>query len=72
MTNLEKKTNTTEERLQRFVNFLDKKIDQELTRTKISNEDAWSACAVAQAYYRDMSAIINILEGREFNDNDLD
>jgi endogenous inhibitor of DNA gyrase (YacG/DUF329 family) len=54
-----------------LVDFLDKQIDKELCRTPLSIEDSLVKCAVAQAYEKDKNALINILNGRSWNENEL-
>ena len=56
-------------RLQEFVDFLDSQIENQLTRESLSTEDAISKCSYAHAYEKDKNAIINIIAGRDWNDN---
>lgn len=60
---------TIVERIQDFVNFLDKQIDKEIMRESLSIEDTISKCSFATAYERDKNALLNILNGRNWNDN---
>lgn len=57
-----------EDRLRRFVEFLDKKIDEELEREPLSQSDSIAKCSYSLALERDKNALINILNGREFHD----
>lgn len=57
-----------EDRLWRFVDFLDKKIDEELQREPLSQSDSIAKCSYSLALERDKNALINILNGREFHD----
>lgn len=57
-----------EDRLWRFVEFLDKKIDEELEREPLSQSDSIAKCSYSLALERDKNALINILNGREFHD----
>lgn len=52
-----------------FVSFLDRQIDNELGKKSSSPEAVVVKCAVAQAYEKDKSALINILNGRHWNEN---
>jgi DNA-directed RNA polymerase subunit M/transcription elongation factor TFIIS len=55
------------ERLNAFVDFLDKTIDTEMTKLPLSNEDAIRKSSYCLALERDKNAIINILNGKDFN-----
>lgn len=57
-----------EDRLWRFVEFLDKNIDEELEREPLSKYDSIAKCSFSLALERDKNALINILNGREFHD----
>ena len=57
-----------EDRLWKFVEFLDKKIDEGLTRKPLSQNDQIAKCSYSLALERDKNALINILNGREFDD----
>lgn len=57
-----------EDRLWRFVEFLDNKIDEELEREPLSQSDSIAKCSYSLALERDKNALINILNGREFHD----
>lgn len=63
-----KLVSSIEERLWRFVEFLDKKIDEELEREPLSQSDSIAKCSYSLALERDKNALINILNGREFHD----
>lgn len=54
--------------LKEFIDFLEKEIDKELCRTPLSPEDAVVKCSVAMAYEKDKNVLINILNGRRWND----
>lgn len=60
--------NIIKRELKEFIDFLDKEIDKELCRTPLSPEDAVVKCSVAMAYEKDKNALINILNGRRWND----
>lgn len=57
------------EELYDLIKFLDEQIDKELCRTPLSIEDSLVKCAVAHAYEKDKNALINILNGRHWNEN---
>lgn len=57
------------DRLREFVDFLDSQIDEQLTRDTLSTEDAISKCSYAHAYEKNKNAILNIIAGRDWNDN---
>lgn len=63
-----KLTPSIEDRLWRFVDFLDKKIDEELEREPLSQSGSIAKCSYSLALERDKNALINILNGREFHD----
>lgn len=63
-----KSFSTIEDRLWRFVEFLEKKIDEELEREPLSQSDSIAKCSYSLALERDKNALINILNGREFYD----
>ena len=63
-----KLVSSIEERLWRFVELLDKKIDEELEREPLSQSDSIAKCSYSLALERDKNALINILNGREFHD----
>ena len=63
-----KSFSTIEDRLWRFVEFLEKKIDEELEREPLSQSDSIAKCSYSLALERDKNALINILNGREFHD----
>lgn len=54
-----------------FVAYLDEKIDDELGRKSSSPEAVVIKCHIAQAYEKDKNALINILNGRHWNENIL-
>lgn len=56
------------ERLEAFVEFLDKTIDKEYEKLPISPEDAIRKNSYCFALERDKNAILNILEDRDFDD----
>lgn len=56
------------EELERFVDFLDATIENELTRNHLSKEDDIRKCSYCLALERDKNAIINILNGKKFNE----
>lgn len=60
---------SVEYRLQEFVNFLDAQIDKQLTREPLSVEDNISKCSYAHAYEKNKNALLNIIAGRDWNDN---
>lgn len=56
------------EELERFVDFLDVTIENELTRNHLSKEDDIRKCSYCLALERDKNAIINILNGKKFDE----
>ena len=60
---------TITDRLQEFVNFLNTQIDSQLTREPLSIEDSISKCSYAHAHEKDKNALLNIIAGRDWNDN---
>lgn len=56
------------ERLQAFVSYLDKVIDKEFEKEPLSVEDAIRKNSYCLALERDKNAILNILDGRDFDD----
>lgn len=54
--------------LERFIDFLDKTIDSELAKNHLSKEDDIRKCSYCLALERDKNAIINILNGKKFNE----
>ena len=56
-------------RLQKFVEFLDNAIDVEMYKEPLSPEDAIRKNSYCLALERDKNSILNIIEGREFNDS---
>ena len=51
-----------------FTSYLDRQIEKELCRKPLSVEDSIVKCAVAQAYEKDKNALLNILNGRHWNE----
>ena len=47
----------------------DKHSDKELCRLPLSTEDAMVKSAIAMSYEKDKHALINIINGRKWNDN---
>lgn len=60
--------NFIKEELERFVDFLDITIENEFTRNHLSKEDDIRKCSYCLALERDKNAIINILNGKKFNE----
>lgn len=60
--------NSIKNELKEFIDFLEKEIDKELCRKPLSLEDAAVKCSVAMVYEKDKNALINILNGRHWND----
>jgi hypothetical protein len=61
--------NLIKNELNDLIDFLDEQIDKELCRRPLSAEDSLVKCAVAQTYEKDKNALINILNGRHWNEN---
>jgi transcription initiation factor TFIIIB Brf1 subunit/transcription initiation factor TFIIB len=61
--------NLIKKELNDLIDFLDEQIDKELCRRPLSVEDSLVKCAVAQAYEKDKNALINIINGRHWNEN---
>lgn len=59
------------EQLNEFINFLETEIDKELCRTPLSPEDAAVKCSIAMTYEKDKNALINIINGRYWNENPM-
>lgn len=59
---------TIKERLDRFVNAVDEAIDVEYEKLPVSTEDAVRKNTYCFALEKCKTAILNILDGREFND----
>lgn len=57
--------------LNKFIDYLENRIDEELCRKPLSIEDSLVKCAVAQAYEKDKNALINILNGRHWHENPM-
>lgn len=60
---------TIKERLERFVEGIDEAIDIEYEKLPISTEDVVRQNTYCLALEKCKTAILNILDGREFNDN---
>ena len=60
---------TIKERLERFVEGIDEAIDVEYEKLPISTEDAVRKNTYCLALEKCKTAILNILDGREFNNN---
>ena len=63
--------NSIKRELNDLIDFLDERIDKELCRRPLSVEDSLVKCAIAQAYEKDKNALINILNGRHWNENPM-
>lgn len=63
--------NSIKKELNDLIDFLDEQIDKEICRNPLSMEDSLVKCATAQAYNKDKNALINILNGRHWNENTL-
>ena len=61
--------NSIEERLQKFISFLDGEIDRQLCREKKSPEDNIQACVYAHAYEKCRQSLINILNDKNYNED---
>lgn len=61
----DKKDMTT--KLKEFVSYLDKAIDAEYEKFPVSPEDAIRKSSYCLALERDKNAIVNIINGKEFN-----
>ena len=55
------------ENLERFVKFLDNAIDEEYSNPPLTRDDMIRKNAYCLALERDKNAIINILNGEDFN-----
>ena len=55
------------ENLERFVKFLDNAIDEEYSKPSLTRDDMIRKSAYCLALERDKNAIINILNGEDFN-----
>lgn len=60
--------NSIQKELKDFIDFLEKEIDKELCMIPLSPEDAVVKCSVAMAYEKDKNALINILNGKRWNE----
>ncbi len=56
-----------EDRLREFVEYIDKAIDAEYDKFPLSTEDAIRKNSYCLALQRDQNAILNILNGHDFN-----
>lgn len=63
--------NTIVDRLNEFIDFLDKEIDRQLEREPLSVEDNISKCSYAHAYGKVKASLINIVDGRRYNEYDM-
>lgn len=76
LNNIYKKTNMniigidsdTINKLNEFIDFLDEEIDRQLTRKALSVEDNLYKCANAHAYELTKESLINIVNGRRYNE----
>lgn len=59
---------TIVDRLNRFVDFLEKEIDNEMSKFPISVEDSIRKNSYCMALEKDKNAIISILNGKEYYD----
>lgn len=57
--------------LNEFIDFLDKEIDRQLTRKALSVEDNLYKCANAHAYEKVKESLINIVNGRRYDEYDM-
>lgn len=57
--------------LNEFINFLNKEIDKQLEREPLSIEDSISKCSYVHAYERVKESLINIVNGRRYNEYDM-
>ena len=57
--------------LNEFIDFLDKEIDRQLEREPLSVEDNISKCSYAHAYGKVKASLINIVDGRRYNEYDM-
>ena len=62
-------TSTIKDRLERFVEGIDEAIDVEYEKLPISTEDTVRKNTYCLALEKCKTAILNILDGREFTDN---
>lgn len=51
-----------------FIDFLDKEIDRQLEREPLGIEDSISKCSYAHAYEKVKQSLINIINGRRYNE----
>jgi hypothetical protein len=65
--NIVQETNDIVTRLNDFVRFLDKTIDDEMSKMPLSPEDSIRKNSYCLALEKDKNAIINILNGNDFN-----
>lgn len=54
--------------LNEFINFLNKEIDRQLEREPLSIEDNISKCSYAHAYEKVKESLINIVNGRRYDE----
>lgn len=57
--------------LNEFINFLNKEIDRQLERESLSIEDNISKCSYATSLARVKESLINIVNGRRYNEYDM-
>lgn len=62
------KKETIKVNLKDFVDFLDEEIDRQLTREPLSSEDNIMKCTYATAYEKVKTSLLNIVEGRKYNE----
>lgn len=60
--------NTIVENLNEFIDFLDKEIDRQFEKEPLSIEDSLSKCSYAHAYEKIKESLINIVNGRRYNE----
>lgn len=63
--------NTIVDRLNEFIDFLDKEMDRQLTRKSLSSMDEISKCSYAHAYGKVKTSLINIVDGRRYNEYEM-
>ena len=54
--------------LNEFINFLNKEIDKQFEKEPLSIEDNISKCSYAHAYEKVKESLINIVNGRRYNE----
>lgn len=76
LNNIYKKTNMniigidsdTINKLNEFIDFLDKEMDRQLTRKSLGSMDEVSKCSYAHAYGKVKASLINIVNGRRYDE----